>query len=136
MLRKAEDKVIRAVKGFRLPMLEYEEDVLDIRDQILIDRDNTHYMRMDSDVMADYGIFKGNILIIDKSITPVSGTIVIAHLNGEWYAREYIVNHKEVILKAGDNSATIKVQPEDSLLVWGVVTVNINRLLPDFLRQK
>ncbi len=131
MLRvKKQLKVVRAVKGFHLPILEYEEDLLDIAEQIVIDADNTYYMQMDSDAMAGYGIFKGNILVVDKSLTAVEGAIVVTFFNGEWYVREYTKQGGAVLLKAGHPSASINVGKNDELAIWGVVMVNVNNLLP------
>jgi DNA polymerase V len=38
---------------------------------------------MNRDVMTGAGIFKGDILIVDRSITETSGKVVIAVLDGE-----------------------------------------------------
>jgi len=135
MLRQKTERDKRAVKGFRLPMLEYEEDLLDISEQMVVDPDNTYYMKMDSDVMQTYGIFKGNILVIDKSLNPVTGAIVVVYYLGEWYTREYVQQGKSVLLKASDQNASIVIPAGETLQVWGVVMVNVNLLLPGALRK-
>ncbi len=53
----------RQVTGFQSPAAEYTERSLDITDRLVVDFENTYYISMQSDDMADYGIFKGNILI-------------------------------------------------------------------------
>ena len=123
------------MRGFRLPMLEYEEDSLDIRDQIVMDPDNTFYMLMSSNDMAGFGIFKDNILVIDRSLEPINSAIVVAYFRGEFYTRQYIRQGKSVQLKGDNEAATLLVEPDEELKVWGVVTVTLNRVLPDALRK-
>ena len=135
MLQFRKQKVSRAVKGFRLPTIEYEEDMLDIADKIVVDADNTYYMQMDSDAMVTYGIYKSSILAIDKTLTACSGAVVVAFLNGEWFVREYIEIGKQLVLKGSDEQHTITVNPADTLMIWGVVTVTINRILPKFMQK-
>lgn len=136
MLRERKQRNKRAVKGFRLPMLEYEEEPMNILDQIILDTDNTYFMVMDSDAMSAYGIFKGNILVIDKSIKAIEGAIIITYHHGEWYTREYTRQGQTIVLKGSDEQSTIVVGQDEILTIWGVVTVCINQLLPAYFERE
>ena len=135
MLKEQQEQERRAVKGFRLPMLEYEEERLNITDRLVVDRDNTYYMMMESNHMKGYGISEGNLLIVDRSLNPVSGAIVVAFYRGEWYTRQYIENERGKYLKADSVKVTISLEKEDEVQIWGVVTANVNPLLPVALRK-
>ena len=122
--------MVRAVKGFHLPILEYEEDLLDIAEQIIVDADNTYYMQMDSDAMAGYGIYKHNILVVDRSLPAVEGAIIVTFLDGEWYVRQYTKQGRVIVLKATNPADNIAIGVNDEITIWGVVMVNVNNLLP------
>ncbi|QQL49209.1 LexA family protein [Mucilaginibacter ginkgonis] len=130
MLRFKKQKVSRAVKGFRLPTIEYEEDMLDIADKIVVDADNTYYMQMDSDAMIAHGIYKGSLLAVDKTLNAAHGCIVVAFLNGEWFVRQYNCQNEQVSLKGSQPHHTINISKGDTLTIWGVVTVTVSCMLP------
>src|SRR3978361_334116 len=100
MLKIKKQAVKRDVRGFRLPMLTHEEPTLDITDITVVDPDNTYYMRMGSEAMTDYHILPNHILVIDRSLQPVPGSIVVFFHEGEFYTREYVPQKDKLILKA------------------------------------
>ena len=71
----------------------------------------TFFMKVEGDGMEDHGIFKGDTLIIDRSITPEKGSIVIAVIDGELTVRDFQ-----------------SIDSED-VTVWGVVRGSIRDLL-------
>src|ERR1700750_1538521 len=112
MLKIRQQAVKRDVLGFRLPMLTHEEPVLDITDITVIDPDNTYYMRMGSEAMTGYHILEDHILVIDRSLTPVPGCIVVFFHEGDFYTREYCPQDGKLLLKANTSSDTIVIEAE------------------------
>jgi DNA polymerase V len=51
--------------------MTHEEPTLDVTDIIVIDPDNTYYMRMASAAMTGFNILEDHVLVIDRSLTPV-----------------------------------------------------------------
>ena len=49
--------------------------------------------------MVGAGIFDGNLLVVDKSLTPSSGDIVIADIDGELTAKRLVQRNGTIILK-------------------------------------
>lgn len=132
MLRVKKHRQKRDVLGFRLPMLTHEEQELDIADITIMDPDNTYYMRMGSDAMAGYHILKDHILVIDRTLKPVPGSIVVFFHEGEFYTREYLVQQDTLLLKADKQTDCIAINGEDrinSWACWGVVTVTLNPVI-------
>src|SRR3954466_5905581 len=109
MLRMKKQATKRDVLGFRLPMLTHEEPALDITDIIVIDPDNTYYMRMGSEAMTGYHILQDHILVIDRSLTPVAGCIVVFFYEGEFYTREYCPGKDQLILKGNTRQDTVVI---------------------------
>jgi len=100
MLKLRKQATKRDVLGFRLPMLTHEEPALDITDITVIDPDNTYYMRMGSAAMTAYHILEEHVLVIDRSLAPVSGCIVVFFHEGDFYVREYRPQDGKLLLKA------------------------------------
>jgi len=62
-------------------------------------------------------------LLVDKSITPANGDIVLAVVNGEFTVKYLKRNdHKCWLVPANSKFAAIEITPEMSFQVWGVVT--------------
>ncbi|MFD0763242.1 LexA family protein [Mucilaginibacter lutimaris] len=122
-------RVKRDVLGFRLPMLTHEEPALDITDITVIDPDNTYYMKMGSEAMTAYHILENHILVIDRSITPVPGCIVVFFHEGDFYTREYCPENGKLTLKANTKSDTITIEDLQNFTCWGVVMLTLNPLL-------
>lgn len=134
MLRLRRHRAKRDVLGFRLPMLTYEEPELDITDIIVMDPDNTYYMRMGSDAMAGYHILSGHVLVIDRALTPVPGSIVVFFYEGEFWTREYLPEKNRLVLKADSDQETLILNTHENWTCWGVVTVTLNPVIHPQLR--
>ncbi|WP_374951553.1 LexA family protein [Mucilaginibacter sp.] len=127
MLRVRQHRVKRDVLGFRLPMLTYEEPELDISEIVVMDPDNTFYMRMGSTAMTGYHILQDHVLVIDRTLQPVPGSIVVFFHEGEFYTREYRPEQGRLLLKADRDN--IIIQNSENWSCWGVVTVTLNPVL-------
>jgi len=110
-------------------MLTHEEPALDITDITVIDPDNTYYMRMGSAAMADWHILQDHVLVIDRSLKPVPGSIVVFFHEGEFYTRAYHPEKNRVVLKAGTPEETIIIEGAEKWTCWGVVTLTLNPVL-------
>lgn len=116
MLRMKKHRAKRDVLGFRLPMLVHEEPELDVTEIMIVDPDNTFFMRMGSDAMASYHILENHILVIDRTLQPVPGSIVVFFHEGGFYTREYCPEPNRVVLKSDEKDMVV-----DEFVCWGVV---------------
>ncbi|QHS57322.1 hypothetical protein GWR56_17900 [Mucilaginibacter sp. 14171R-50] len=119
----------RDVLGFRLPMLTHEEPTLDITDITVIDPDNTYYMRMGSEAMTGYQIGSDHILVVDRSLKPVPGSIVVFFHEGGFYTRAYLPEKNRLVLKGNTAADTFIISDIDQWECWGVVLLTLNPLL-------
>nr|MDQ2721208.1 S24 family peptidase [Bacteroidota bacterium] len=74
------------------------------------------------------GIFQGDVVIIDRSLSPKSGKVVIANLNGELLIRrlEKIMNKVRLVPET-DRLSAIEVDAScNDFSIWGVVTYVIH----------
>lgn len=129
MLKLKKHRTKRDVLGFRLPMLTHEEPDLDISEIIVMDPDNTFYMRMGSECMTNYHILKDHVLVIDRTLNPVPGSIVVFFHEGEFYTREYLPKDDQLLLKADCAADSITIKKGESWTCWGVVTLTLNPVI-------
>lgn len=115
--------------GFPSPADDYVAEQLDLH-QLLVKREAaTFYVRVQGDSMVDAGIREGDILVVDRSITPADGKIVIAVLNGELTVKELSIKPQGIqLLPRNDAYPPIDVPQESDLTVWGVVTGVVRQL--------
>jgi DNA polymerase V len=134
MLRIRKQSTKRDVLGFKLPTLTHEEPTLDITDITVVDPDNTYYMRMGSEAMTGYQIGMDHILVIDRSLQPVAGSIVVFFHEGDFYTREYLPETNRLVLKANTPKETLIIENTAKWECWGVVMLTLNPLLQPQLR--
>lgn len=70
--------------GFPSPAADYAENDLSLTDYFVKNRDATLIIEARGDSMIDVGIFESDILMIDRSVEPRPGDIVLAYLQGEF----------------------------------------------------
>jgi DNA polymerase V len=108
-------------------MLTHEEPELDVSEIIVMDPDNTFYMRMGSTAMSGYHILPDHVLVIDRSLRPVPGSIVVFFYEGAFYTREYYPDGGRLLLKSDEE--VIVVEEVAGWICWGVVMLTLNPLL-------
>ena len=76
------------------------------------------------------GIFDKDLLIIDRSLVPKSGSIVVAALNGELTVKRLILKDGKMELHPENaDFPIIQVTKEMNAHIWGVVTKVIHSFL-------
>jgi DNA polymerase V len=115
--------------GFPSPAEDQIDSKLDLNRHYVRNPAATFYVRVDGDSMIGAGIHSGNWLIVDRSIEPVPGKIVIAVINGEHTVKRLRREGNRIFLMAENaNYAPIEVSELEELHIWGVVTEVIHSL--------
>lgn len=79
--------------------------------------------------MIGAGIYDGDLLIVDRSIHPKHGAIVIAVVEGELTVKRLHHQGKEILLCAENpDYPPISIMDVDHFAVWGVVMYVIHSL--------
>lgn len=109
--------------GFPSPARDYFHGGIDLNRHLIRDRTSTFIMRVSGNSMAAAGIADGDEIIVDRSLAPRDGSVVVAVLEGELVIRRLRVTGRGVALQA-DSAARPELEvPEPAdLTVWGVVT--------------
>ena len=108
--------------GFGAAADDYMERGIDLNEQLIRNKPATFFMKMNGSSMINAGIFDGDILIVDRSIKPVNGKIVIAVIDGEMLIRRYerTINKLRLIPETPKLSP-IEVSEFSDFKIWGVV---------------
>lgn len=73
--------------------------------------------------MKDAGINDGDLLIIDKSITPVDGKIAVCFVDGDFTLKRIKTDKDGVwLIPANESYQPIHLNESNDLRIWGVVT--------------
>lgn len=118
--------------GFPSPAADYEEDAIDLNRLLMPRPASTFLMRVSGDAMGAAGIHHGDLLIIDRSLGPRSGSVVVAVNAGRFVLRRLARNLAGIgwCLEAADPSLPpIPLATGDpDLLIWGVVLHAVHHL--------
>ncbi len=116
------------VAGFPSPAEDYIETQLDLNEYLIHNKEATFLLKVQGDSMKDAGIRDGDLLVVDKSIEPTDGKIVIAALNGELTVKRLSIKSTGAwLVPENDNYPPIPIKEESDVMIWGVVTATISQ---------
>lgn len=120
--------VVKVSAGFPSPAADYEEKRLDINVYLVRNPVSTFFFAVEGDSMQGAEIFDGDILVVDKSVRPIHGHIVVAFIDGERLVKRLYRRAGRVALVA-ENPAypTLEIAEGQELQVWGVVVGKFKR---------
>lgn len=104
------------------------ERTIDLNEQLVRNKPATFFLRVSGDVMINAGIFSSDILIVDRSLKPANGKIVVAVLNGEMLVRRLEKTFNRIrLIPETDRLSPIEVDTSScDFEIWGVVTYVIH----------
>ena len=89
----------------------------------------TFYGRVAGDSMQDAGICEGDIAVIDRSVEPQDGDVIVGYINGEFTIKFLDLTHRKdgyiELRPANKKYSPIRIDENDSFEVWGVVVWTI-----------
>ncbi|MBR2773308.1 MAG: translesion error-prone DNA polymerase V autoproteolytic subunit [Bacteroidales bacterium] len=117
--------------GFPSPAADYLQESLDFNRDLIKHPEATFYGRVDGDSMIDAGICDGDIAVIDRSVEPMNGDVVVGYINGEFTIKFLDLTHKKdgyiELRPANKNYQPIRINEFDEFEVWGVVVWTIKK---------
>ena len=115
--------------GFGSPANDTGVTRLDLNDILVKNPQATFLIRVAGHAMRDAGIDAGDLVLIDRAVTPTHGHIVIAVVDHEFVCRRLVKRPGELRLRAAD-AAVADIVPADGegLEIWGVVTTAIKSM--------
>ncbi len=118
----------RSSAGFPSPADDYLEKSLDLNELLISNKVATFFMRVEGDSLKASGIRHGDVLIVDRSINPAHGKIVVAVVAGELVIRRVESLDGKLVLTSDDASIEREVIDGEEIQVWGVATSSVHPL--------
>jgi len=120
--------------GFPSPAQDYTEDVIDLNQYLVHNPSSTFVLRVNSLSMKNAGIDIDDQILIDRSLKPEHGDIVLALINNEFTVKRLMIEKQKnrevkIWLKAENPEyPDIYLRSEEQLMIWGVVTCILKKL--------
>jgi DNA polymerase V len=116
--------------GFPSPADDYLETQIDLKRELIKNPDATFVVRVQGHSMSGDGIDDGDVLIVDRSLSPQNGVVAVCYLNNAFTVKRLELRSGCIRLLAANPDyayAAIEVQENDELTIWGVVTFVIKK---------
>jgi len=135
-------KTIRAEQAIDLPLFSHKiaagfpspaddnlEETIDLNAAFVRNANTSFVVRVQGDSMKNAGILHGDQLVVDRSIEPTSGKIVIASIDGDLTVKR-LQRIADKVWLYPDNPAfqPIEIREESELMIWGVVVSVLRKL--------
>ena len=115
--------------GFPSPAQDYLRESLDFNRDLIRHPEATFYGEVEGDSMEDVGICDGDIAVIDRSLEPQNGDVVVGYINGNFTVKFLDLTHRKdgfiELRPANKKYQPIRIDENDNFEVWGVVVWTI-----------
>ncbi|MBP6818366.1 MAG: translesion error-prone DNA polymerase V autoproteolytic subunit [Ferrovibrio sp.] len=116
--------------GFPSPAADYEEGRLDLTELLIRHPAATFLMRVKGESMRDAGILDGDLLIVDRSIPPVHGHIVVAGIDGDLTVKRLRRQGRRAwLVAANPDFPPIEITDREDAVIFGVAAHAVHHLL-------
>lgn len=114
--------------GFPSPAQDYMEGVIDLNKELIKHPASTFIARVVGDSMIDARVHDGDLLVIDKSLSPENGKMAVCYIDGE-FTLKFINIEKDIVwlVPANNEFEPIKVTEGQELIIWGIVQYIISK---------
>lgn len=114
--------------GFPNPADDARSTALDLNELVVRHPVATYYLRVEGDSMTGAGVVAGDIVVVDKSLEPKNGDIVVAAVDGDFTLKHLKRDGQKAWLVAA-NPAYPPIALHEALdaQLWGVVTHIIHK---------
>jgi DNA polymerase V len=125
----------RVEAGFPSPADDFIEGSLDLNEQLIDNPIATFFVRASGHSMHGAGIHDGDLLVVDRAITPASGNIVIALIDGGLTVKRLSKQGTKASLLPEPSDSDqgtykpIEITIETDATIWGVVTWSLHRTI-------
>ena len=115
--------------GFPSPAEDFKEIRISLDNELVKNKDATFYARVDGDSMIGAGLEDGDLLVIDRSLSPENGKIAVCLIDGDFTVKR-IKKEKNKLFLVPENKKykKIEIKEENELVIWGIVEYVIKKV--------
>jgi len=115
--------------GFPSPADDFKEGRISLDRELVKNDDATFYAKVSGDSMINAGLSNGDLIVIDRSLNPEHNKIAVCFIDGDFTIKRIIKKGVDLYLKPENkNYKPIKIDEENQLQIWGIVTYVIKSL--------
>ena len=115
--------------GFPSPAENYIDKRIDLNEELIRNPASTFFLRVHGESMSNAGILDGDLLLVDRSLDPQPGHVVVAVINGSFTLKRLTYRNNIPYLEAEHpNYPALDLRYCESLQIWGVAIYAIHRL--------
>jgi DNA polymerase V len=115
--------------GFPSPADEFVEQITSLDDIAINSPASTFFVRAGGNSMNGAGIYQGDVIIVDRAITPRHNDIVVACIDGEFTCKRLLISRKQITLKPENpEHNNIVISEHNDFFIWGVCSFNLHNL--------
>ena len=115
------------VAGFPSPAEQYLEPPLDLNELLVKRPAATYFVRVEGDSMVGAGISDGDLLVVDRSLRPADGDVIIASIDGDFTVKVFRRDGEGIRLEpANPDYPAIRLRSGQELDYFGKVTACIH----------
>ena len=116
--------------GFPSPATDYVEGDIDLNSHLIKNAPSTFLIRVQGKSMENVKIHNGDLLVVDKSLSPKNFSTVVVNVNEELVVKTYIKEKNQSFLTSGSKKLKDKINLTEypEIFIWGVVTYVIHAL--------
>ena len=116
--------------GFPSPADDFNVKRHDLNELLVVHPLATFMWQVSGDSMTGFGIHNGDILVVDRAVTPKHGMIVVAQVDGDFTVKQLYQRGGRVKLIPGNPTfPEITFREGQQLTITGVVRASITRHL-------
>ena len=115
--------------GFPSPADDYLESYIDLNEVLVSNKAATFFVKVDGDSMLGAGIFTGDMLVVDRSLTAKHGNVIVAMVEGEFTVKRFVkIRGRTYLYPENKRYQPLDVTELEEFMVWGVVTTVIHKV--------
>jgi DNA polymerase V len=113
--------------GFPSPADDFIEEEIDLQRLLIANRPATFLVRVSGDSMVGARLFDGDLAVVDRSLVPRAGDIVVVDVDGERSFKIWSTQGRRVRLSfANPRYPEFQLASDALVEVWGVVSGSVN----------
>lgn len=129
-IHQAHDIIKHVPAGFPSPASDLNMGAIDLNEMLVERPAATYFVEVQGHSMIGAGIFSGDTLVVDRSLEPHNGSVVVAVVDGTFTVKKYTVGKSGMITLVAENPKypPILVKEGMDVQIWGVVRWVLHRV--------
>lgn len=107
--------------GFPAPNGGYIDGKLDVNEFLISSPHSTYIYKVSGESMIDAGIMPGDYVLVDSSIEPSNGDVVVALVDGEYTIKELVLSNPPKLVPSNSEYAPVQITENSLVTIIGPV---------------